>query len=131
MKWDVMDIMNMSYTNSQFDCVLDKGALDAIATEDSAATASSVRKMFGEIARVLKVGGRYVCISLAQEHVLGLALDFFVGDSWRIEAWRVPTEEHAGARANGEHGSLLVACLRRFDSVWKSLVSLCVCIREA
>lgn len=36
-----------------------------------------VEKMFSEIDRVLKVGGRYVCISLLQPHILQLLVQSF------------------------------------------------------
>ena len=36
-----------------------------------------VDKMFSEIDRVLKLGGRYICISLLQPHILQHLVDFF------------------------------------------------------
>ena len=33
--------------------------------------------MFSEISRVLKIGGRYICVSLAQTHVILMALTYF------------------------------------------------------
>jgi ubiquinone/menaquinone biosynthesis C-methylase UbiE len=38
---------------------------------------SVVEKMFSEIDRVLKVGGRYICISLLQPHILEHLVPWF------------------------------------------------------
>ena len=68
----------MSFGDSEFSVVLDKGTLDAIMPDSSDETMERVDKMFAEIMRVLRVGGRYVCISLAQEHILNKLTDYFV-----------------------------------------------------
>ena len=67
----------MEFADSEFSVVLDKGTLDAILTDEKDETLANVDKMFGEIARVLRVGGRYVCISLAQEHIVRKVLSYF------------------------------------------------------
>lgn len=67
----------MSFDDSHFGVVLDKGTLDALMTDCSAEVSELVDKMFGEIARVLRVGGRYVCVSLAQEHIVKKVLHYF------------------------------------------------------
>ena len=70
MKYHTMDMLNMSYEDSTFDCVIDKGTLDAICVNEQNETLTKVTTMFSEIKRVLKSGGRYVCITLSQEHIL-------------------------------------------------------------
>ena len=65
------------FADGEFSVVLDKGTLDAMATDESEATQTKVRQMFSEIVRVLRVGGRYVCISLAQGHILAALLRYF------------------------------------------------------
>ena len=67
----------MEFADSEFSVVLDKGTLDAILTDEKDETLANVDKMFGEIARVLRIGGRYVCISLAQEHIVQKVLSYF------------------------------------------------------
>ena len=61
--------------------VLDKGTLDAVLTESSESVMATVDKMFGEISRVLRLGGRYICVSLAQEHILKKVLQYFPDQS--------------------------------------------------
>lgn len=93
LKWDVMDMMNMSYADGSFDVVLDKGALDAMASDDTDAVAQDVVKIFSEFARVLRVGGHYVCVSLAQDHVLAKLLHFFGSTGWAIEVHHIELED--------------------------------------
>ena len=57
--------------------MLDKGTLDALFTDNSASTLVNIDKMFFEISRVLRVGGRYVCVSLGQEHILDKVVKHF------------------------------------------------------
>ncbi len=64
-----MDLLQMSYEDSSYDCVIDKGTLDAIFPHAEVTNVLRVRRVFQEIERVLKVAGRYVCVTLAQDHV--------------------------------------------------------------
>jgi len=59
----------MSFGDEEFTVVLDKGTVDAMFTHDAPDIAYRIDKMLHEISRVLPVGGRFVCISLAQEHI--------------------------------------------------------------
>ena len=88
MKFSKMDMLDMSYDDGNFDCVLDKGTLDAIFSNTDDVTVSKVDCMFNEIERVLKVLGRYVCITLAQEHILEKLLKRFESH-WLLRVHRV------------------------------------------
>ena len=46
-------------------------------TDESAEVVERIDKMFGEISRILKLGGRYVCVSLAQHHILQKVISYF------------------------------------------------------
>lgn len=67
----------MEFKDSSFSVVLDKGTLDALMVDDSEAVNEDINKLFFEIGRVLKLGGRYVCISLMQDHILNKVLQYF------------------------------------------------------
>uniref|UniRef100_T1JA07 Methyltransferase type 11 domain-containing protein n=1 Tax=Strigamia maritima TaxID=126957 RepID=T1JA07_STRMM len=85
MKWRAMDVTNMNFKNEKFNVILDKGTLDAIMPDDSDKVRETVEKMFDEIARITKFGGRYVCITLLQSHILNMLLDWFGKESdWVI-----------------------------------------------
>lgn len=90
-----------AYTDQSFDLVFDKGALDALMSEDSAAVRDKARSdtigclcavssnsyrpkhhsdMFREVLRVLSAaGGRYLCISLAEPFIFRHLLQHFAG----------------------------------------------------
>ncbi|MEQ2180331.1 eEF1A lysine and N-terminal methyltransferase [Goodea atripinnis] len=70
-----VDATQTPYEDASFQAALDKGTLDAVASEEEGALA---RRMIAEVSRVLRVGGRYVCVTLAQESVIELAVDQFV-----------------------------------------------------
>ncbi|MEQ2257873.1 eEF1A lysine and N-terminal methyltransferase [Xenotaenia resolanae] len=70
-----VDATQTPYEDASFQGALDKGTLDAVASEEEGALA---RRMITEVSRVLRVGGRYVCVTLAQESVIKLAVDHFV-----------------------------------------------------
>jgi len=59
----------MSFADDEFSVVLDKGTVDAIFTNNTPEIVSQIDRMLHEIGRVLRVGGRFLCISLAQEHI--------------------------------------------------------------
>lgn len=67
----------MEFEDSSFSVVLDKGTLDALMVDDSEAVNEDINQLFCEIGRVLKLGGRYVCISLMQDHILNKVLQYF------------------------------------------------------
>ncbi|XP_057661192.1 eEF1A lysine and N-terminal methyltransferase homolog [Diorhabda carinulata] len=77
LKYLQMDALNMTFDNEQFSVILDKGTLDALMPDDSEETIEKIKKYFDEISRVLKIGGRYICISLLQEHILQFLLKYF------------------------------------------------------
>ena len=85
-----MDMLAMSFDDATFDCVLDKGTLDAIFSNTDDATKAKVSHMWGEVGRVLKIGGRYICITLAQQHILDSLLDSF-SSGWLLRAHKVST----------------------------------------
>lgn len=88
MKFLKMDVLDMEFDDSSFDCVLDKGTLDAIFSSTDAETVRKVHTMFDEIWRVLKVAGRYICVTLAQEHILSEFLKCF-GTGWLLRVHKV------------------------------------------
>ncbi|XP_050593395.1 eEF1A lysine and N-terminal methyltransferase homolog [Bombus affinis] len=84
--YEHMDATQMVYADSTFNVVLDKGTLDALMPDTKEGTVSNVNKYFKEITRILRDGGRYICISLLQEHILRQLLSYFpnVGFMFRI-----------------------------------------------
>ncbi|XP_029002607.1 eEF1A lysine and N-terminal methyltransferase [Betta splendens] len=76
-----MDATKTPFEDASYQAALDKGTLDAMASEEEGALA---RNMLAEVGRVLSVGGRYVCVTLAQESVIKLAVEHFVQLGWAV-----------------------------------------------
>jgi spermidine synthase len=95
MEFIKMDLLDMKFESNSFQVVLDKGTLDAIFTSDDVKIAENVQKMLGEISRVLKIGGRYLCVSLAQEHILNMLLEYFPKMNWFVRVHKVETPSSA------------------------------------
>jgi ubiquinone/menaquinone biosynthesis C-methylase UbiE len=78
LKFLKMDMLAMTFADKEFNCVIDKGTLDALMSDEQADTSNeNVNKMFNEIDRVLNVNGKYICITLAQDHILQKLLSTF------------------------------------------------------
>ena len=56
-----MDVKSLQYEDKSIDVVIDKACFDAILCGENAV--ESAETMLREISRVLKSGGRYICIS--------------------------------------------------------------------
>ena len=80
--------LQMTFEDDSFNAVIDKGILDNLMrchqddsssgdTQEQAPTATTSALMFGHIRRILKFGGRYICISLAQERETKALVDYF------------------------------------------------------
>ncbi|KAH9530898.1 hypothetical protein CY35_19G007900 [Sphagnum magellanicum] len=82
MRWLVMDITALQFAESSFDVVLDKGSLDAL-TGEPEEPLTAAKSLLSEVKRVLRPGGRYVCVTLAQKHVIGVLLET-LRQGWEI-----------------------------------------------
>ena len=86
--FEKMDATNMEYDNEAFSVVIDKGTLDAMMPDESPEVVANVNKLFSEIERVLRLGGRYICISLLQPHILNHIVEWFVDHGWPLRILR-------------------------------------------
>lgn len=102
MEWTVMDMTNLTYDNESFDVVLDKGALDALMSNDSVESRSQATAMFDSIIRVLRDGGRYVCVSLAEHFILEHLLAHFMNSSQPSTCFHIQMEV---CKVSGSDGS--------------------------
>lgn len=76
MKWEVQDMTSMHFT-SPYECIFDKGALDALYSTDTPQLALQAVKMFRCIEEALVPGGVYMCVSLAEPFILRSLLQHF------------------------------------------------------
>ena len=66
---DMTNIVDVE--DNGFDLVLDKGALDALMSEDTIEVRRKAESMYSEVFRVLTQGGIYMCISLLEQFIAG------------------------------------------------------------
>ncbi|XP_004626861.1 methyltransferase-like protein 13 [Octodon degus] len=88
-----MDMTRMEFPDASFQVVLDKGTLDAVLTDEEERTLQLVDRMLAEVGRVLQVGGRYLCISLAQAHILKKAVGHFSREGWMVRVHQVANSQ--------------------------------------
>ncbi|XP_044527809.1 eEF1A lysine and N-terminal methyltransferase isoform X1 [Gracilinanus agilis] len=99
MSFQQMDMTKMEFPDASFQVVLDKGTLDAILTDEEEKTLEKVDKMLAEVGRVLQVGGRYLCISLAQAHILKKIVGYFSKEGWMVRVHQVTSSQNPSSEA--------------------------------
>lgn len=118
MKFLCMDALNMTFDNEQFSVVIDKGTLDALMPDDSEETNLRIDKYFEEIKRVSKLGGRYLCISLLQSHILNKLLASFCDKAWMLRVVRCHEAEEKNAEdADGTAMPVFVVVATKFKEM--------------
>ncbi|BBG93368.1 S-adenosyl-L-methionine-dependent methyltransferases superfamily protein [Prunus dulcis] len=66
MRWRVMDMTAMQFEDEAFDVVVDKGGLDALMEPELGPKLGT--QYLSEVRRVLKSGGKFICLTLAESH---------------------------------------------------------------
>ncbi|XP_031263405.1 eEF1A lysine and N-terminal methyltransferase-like [Pistacia vera] len=87
MRWRVMDMTNMQFTDESFDVVLDKGGLDALMEPELGPKLGN--QYLSEVKRLLKTGGKFICLTLAESHVLVLLFSKF-RFGWKLCVHPIP-----------------------------------------
>lgn len=106
-----MDALNTTFSDESFSVAIDKATIDAIIPSEKEENLTAADNYFKEICRVLKSGGRYICISLLQEHVLKLLLQFFPRNNFMVRVVRCFEAEHKES-ANGSLPVFMVICTK-------------------
>lgn len=129
MKFLKMDVLNMEFTDSEFTVALDKGTLDALMVDSTEKVVRDVEKMFNEIDRVLRLMGRYICISLLQEHILNKVIHIFADKGWAVRVHRIHTDDSDSADREF-HMPVFALVLTKFKKNPKLPQILEVCSRD-
>ncbi|EDW13508.1 eEF1A lysine and N-terminal methyltransferase homolog [Drosophila mojavensis] len=107
MKFIKMDATRMSFPDESFSVALDKGTLDAIFVNDSAETKEIVNRYFTEILRTMRNGGRYVGVSMLQEHIIEYLLEFLPRNNCMLRIVHCLDVERANRERNSEDSLIL------------------------
>lgn len=99
--YEVEDILNTKYADERFSAVIDKGTLDALMPDGEVESLTRAMKMFNEIKRILKFGGRYICVSLLQYHIAQFIFSYFSENGWIIRVCQC-TEVEDSPDFNGQ-----------------------------
>ncbi|XP_017097345.2 eEF1A lysine and N-terminal methyltransferase homolog [Drosophila bipectinata] len=102
MKFLQMDATAMTFTDESFSVALDKGTLDALFADDAKETRLVVENYFKGILRTMRNGGRYVCISLLQEHILSFLLDYLPRNNCMLRIVHCLGVEQANKEKNSD-----------------------------
>lgn len=103
LKFLQVDACNMNgFGDGSFSVIIDKGTTDAIFTDDSDSTDEYVQKYWSEMERVLRIGGRYVIISLLQKHIIAGLLKRFAMSNWMFRVVRCVEAEEKTAADSGD-----------------------------
>lgn len=88
LKYIQMDALNTTFNDEFFNVAIDKATIDALIPSEKEENLATASRYFKEICRLLKSGGRYICISLLQEHILKLLLEFFPKNNFMVRVVR-------------------------------------------
>ncbi|EYU39867.1 hypothetical protein MIMGU_mgv1a011192mg [Erythranthe guttata] len=102
MKWRVMDITDITeFQSGIFDAIVDKGGLD-ILMDSEHGPRSGPLSYISEVKRLLKAGGRYICLTLAEPLVLALKRENTVREEYSksTDKWYSLEELKQGVNGN-------------------------------
>ncbi|GMH59597.1 hypothetical protein TL16_g02864 [Triparma laevis f. inornata] len=82
---DILQPLSQNHVN-QYDCVIDKGLFDAMMSDSSSETMSKAVRLFKNVESMLKDGGIYFCVSLAEEHIVKLFIHILTSNpsTWSL-----------------------------------------------
>lgn len=98
--------------------MFDKGTLDAM-SENKISLHESIKKYFNEVNRVLKNGGRFICITLLQEHVLNALLDYFPKNNFLFRVVRCIDVENESNAPMPVFAVVLTKFLKLHDNIFE------------
>lgn len=122
--YEHMDATQMTYPDEKFSVVLDKGTLDALMPDTKETTIATIDKYFKEITRVLRNGGRYICISLLQEHILRKLLSYFPTSGFMFRIARCHEAESKTRMEEGSSVPVFVIIATKFTKLSQTVLEI-------
>ncbi|XP_025829266.1 methyltransferase-like protein 13 isoform X2 [Agrilus planipennis] len=131
LKFIHMDALNMTFEEGEFSVAIDKGTLDALIPKESADVIEKATKYFKQIDKAIKFGGRYICISLLQSHVLRTILDYFPSKSWMLRIIRCFEAEKKAAESGQKVFPVFIVICTKFKNLNQEILELNVTTNES
>lgn len=123
------DACDMSrFEDGKFSVIIDKATLDAVLVDDSEKVNEYVQKYWNEIDRVLRVGGRYIVISLLQKHILEALIKRFAMNNYMFRVVRCIEAEEKTAENSNDGASLPVfmVIVTKFQKLPSLVLEVCM-----
>uniref|UniRef100_A0A1A8AC67 eEF1A lysine and N-terminal methyltransferase n=1 Tax=Nothobranchius furzeri TaxID=105023 RepID=A0A1A8AC67_NOTFU len=118
-----VDATQTPYEDVSYQAALDKGTLDAMASQEEGVLAG---KMLTEVSRVLCVGGRYICVTLAQESVIRLAVEHFVQLGWAVRLHCLQEERGAEEEDSFALPIFVLVCTKFRQPMPMPILEMCI-----
>lgn len=128
MSWQQMDATAMEFEPDTFSTVIDKGTLDAMLTDASEEVVEKSLAYLKEATRVLNsVGGRFVCVSLLQAHILKLVVEYFPSQNFMLRVVRCQEAERKTAETSnkGQVMPVYVIVATKFKALPRKVIETC------
>uniref|UniRef100_A0A336LKZ2 CSON009529 protein n=1 Tax=Culicoides sonorensis TaxID=179676 RepID=A0A336LKZ2_CULSO len=129
MQWKQQDVTQMTdFESESFSVVLDKGTLDALTTDESEEVINRVRAYLSEMTRVLKIGGRFICVSLLQPHILKVVLEYLPTNNYMFRVVRCMEAERKTAETSSDGTSMPVFVVigSKFKALPQKILEVCM-----
>lgn len=79
-----------------------------------------------QVSRVLSIGGRYICVTLAQEHVISLAVEHFVHMGWAVRLHCIQEERGTEEEDSFALPVFVLVCIKFRQPLATPILELCI-----
>ncbi|XP_022094933.1 methyltransferase-like protein 13 [Acanthaster planci] len=133
MRFIKMDVMQMDFDDGSVNAVLDKGWLDSIMAGSQEGAVETASCFFDQIHRILKMGGRYVCITLAADQTARHLLEYFSEKGCMVRLHQVTRAEQVAGETQlkSQQGPVFAFVCTKFKSIPGMSLPLEVCLTDA
>ncbi|KAM7536185.1 hypothetical protein Aperf_G00000102185 [Anoplocephala perfoliata] len=91
------ELDRLEFPTKEFNCIIDKGTLDAI--DNGRLEEAQINQYFEEINSAMSLFGRYIIVTLAQDHIIRHISNYFLkeGSPWIVSCIQVTNPERGDA----------------------------------
>lgn len=115
------------FADGKFSAIIDKATLDAALVDETPEVIEYVQKYWSEIDRVLRVGGRYIVISLLQQHIIENLLIRFAMNNWMFRVVRcIEAEEKTAETGDGQSLPVFMVIATKFQKLAALVLEVCM-----